>query len=530
MSTSVSTLEQNSLVEYGFRRMIITITVVVCTLLEILDTTIVNVATNNLMGSLGATISEVSWVVAAYAIANIIVVPMSGWLSAQFGRKLYFAGSIALFTFASFMCGESSTIWTLVFWRFVQGVGGGALFATSQTILKEIYPPEKMGMAMAMFGLGVIVGPTVGPVLGGYLVDNYDWPVIFHVNVPIGIIAVFLTLRYIKDNPYQEKQSGSIDYFGIILLIIGVGSLQLVLEQGEREEWFESAYIIKFTIIAIVGIIGFIIRELFTKNPIVDLTVMLRANVAVGSFLNFLLGFILFGTVFVFPIYFQGYLGFTAMQSGLMFMPGAIASAMCMPFIGVMLTKGVPPKYLIMAGFAINAGFVFWSSTMLTTSTPEEAFFWPLLIRGIGTGLLFVPLSNLTLGGLFGKDIGQASGLSNMIRQLGGSISVALIGTMTERFSAQHRADIMEHITPDNPLLIQRLNGYGALLSTASSDMTKVVTQSYAALSMAIQKEAMILSYIDIFRYFALLIAISLPLVLLAKNYEVDPDAQGGGH
>mgnify|MGYP003524983983 FL=1 len=199
-TTAKAKIDDNSMVEYGMRRVIITITVVICTLLEIIDTTIVNVATNHLMGNLGATISEVSWVVAAYAIANIIVVPMSGWLSAQIGRKRYFAGSVALFTFASFMCGESGTIWTLVFWRFVQGIGGGALFATSQTILKEIYPPEKMGMAMAMFGLGVIVGPTVGPVLGGYLVDNYSWPVIFHVNVPIGIIATILTLKYIKDN------------------------------------------------------------------------------------------------------------------------------------------------------------------------------------------------------------------------------------------------------------------------------------------------------------------------------------------
>lgn len=238
----------------------------------------------------------------------------------------------------------------------------------------------------------------------------------------------------------------------------------------------------------------------------------------------------MFGTVFVFPIYFQGYLGFTAMQSGLMFTTGAIASAMCMPFIGVMLTKGVPPKFLIMAGFMINAAFVWWSSTILTTSTPEDAFFWPLLIRGIGTGLLFVPLSNLTLGGLLGKDIGQASGLSNMIRQLGGSISVALIGTMTERFSAQHRADIMLHITPDNPLLIQRLKSYSAALSAYGTDINKMTTQSYAILSGAVQKEAMILSYIDIFRYFVILIIISLPLVLIAKNYKVDASAQGGGH
>lgn len=528
---TTATLDPNNMVEYGFRRAIITITVVICTLLEILDTTIVNVATNNLMGNLGATISEVSWVVAAYAIANIIVVPMSGWLSAQFGRKKYFAASVALFTFASFMCGESTSIWMLVFWRFVQGVGGGALFATSQTILKEIYPPEKLGMAMAMFGLGVIVGPTVGPVLGGYLVDNYDWPIIFHVNVPIGIIATFLTLRYIKDNPHQTKQEGKIDYIGIILLIIGVGSLQLVLEQGEREEWFESAYIVKFTIVAIIGIIGFFIRELTIKNPIVDLRVMMKANVGIGSFLNFLLGFILFGTVFVFPIYFQGYLGFTAMQSGLMFTAGAIASAFMMPIIGVLLTKGVPPKFLIMTGFAINAIFVWWSSLMLTTNTGEDAFFWPLLIRGIGTGLLFVPLSNLTLGGLTSiKDIGQASGLSNMIRQLGGSISVALIGAMTERFSGQHYADISAHVTPDNISLIERLKGFGAVLSTAGTDASNITTQSYALLNLAIKKQAMILSYIDIFRYFVILIIISLPIVLLAKNYKLNPNAQGGGH
>ncbi|MCB9034704.1 MAG: DHA2 family efflux MFS transporter permease subunit [Chitinophagales bacterium] len=520
----------NSLVEYGFRRAIITITVVVCTLLEILDTTIVNVATNNLMGNLGATLSEVSWVVAAYAIANIIVVPMSGWLSTQFGRKKYFAGSVALFTFASFMCGESSTIWTLIFWRFVQGVGGGALFATSQTILKEIYPPEKMGMAMAMFGMGVIVGPTIGPVLGGYLVDNYEWPIIFHVNVPIGIIATFLTLRYIKDNPNEEKNSGKIDIIGIILLIIGVGALQLVLEQGERNDWFESRYIVSFTIIALLGIFGFLFRELSIKNPIVDLKVMNRGNVAIGSFLNFLLGFILFGTVFVFPIYFQGYLGFTAMQSGLMFTPGAIASALCMPFIGIMLTKGVPPKFLIMAGFAINAGFVWWSQSLLTTTTSEDAFFWPLLIRGVGTGLLFVPLSNLTLGGLHGKDIGQASGLSNMVRQLGGSISVALIGVMTERFSGQHYADLANNITLDNPQLIQRLNGFGAALSTHTTDRSQVSTQSLELIHLAIKKQAMILSYIDIFQLFVVFILIAIPIVMIAKNYKLDAEAQGGGH
>lgn len=297
--------QTDSLIEYGARRYIVTITVVLCTLLELIDTTIVNIATNTLMGNLGATISEVSWVIAAYAIANVIVVPMSGWLSSVFGRKYYFAGSVALFTFASFMCGMSNSIWVLVFWRFIQGIGGGALFATSQTILKEIYPPEKIGMAMAMFGMGVIVGPTIGPYLGGYLVYNYDWPIIFFINIPIGILATFLTLTYIRDNPYEKRTNRKVDWLGIFLLIVGVGSLQLILEQGERNDWFESRYILSFTILAVVGIIGFIIRELTVKHPIVDLRVLLKGNVAIATIMNFILGFILFGSVFIYPIYMQ---------------------------------------------------------------------------------------------------------------------------------------------------------------------------------------------------------------------------------
>src|ERR1700739_2884555 len=222
MSDSKAQAEQASLVEYGARRVIITITVIACTLLEIIDTTIVNVATTTLAGNLGATFSEISWVIASYAIANVIVVPMSGWLSAQFGRKMYFACYIALFTISSFMCGQSTNIWTLVFWRFLQGMGGGALLATSQSILVEIYPREKMGMAMAMFGMGVILGPTLGPLLGGYLIDHFDWPVIFYVNVPIGIAAALLTLRFIRDNPYQVKSKDAIDWFAIFLLVVGI--------------------------------------------------------------------------------------------------------------------------------------------------------------------------------------------------------------------------------------------------------------------------------------------------------------------
>ncbi len=520
--------QTNSLIEHGARRYIITVTVVLCTLLELIDTTVVNVATNTLMGNLGATISEVSWVVAAYAIANVIVVPMSSWLSSLFGRKYYFAGSVAIFTFASLMCGLSGSIWTLVFWRFIQGIGGGALFATSQTILKEIYPPEKIGMAMAMFGMGVIVGPTIGPYLGGYLVYNYTWPVIFFINIPIGIIAVFLTLTYIRDNPFEKKSDDSVDYLGILLLIIGIGSLQLVLEQGERNDWFESQYIITFTLLAVGGIIGFIIRELTAKNPIVDLRVLAKGNVAIATVMNFILGFILFGSVFIYPIYMQRFLGFTAQLSGSMFMPGALLSGMLMPVVGGMLSKGTPPKYMIIGGFLITAIFVFWSSFIFTSNTGTEAMFWPLIVRGFGMAFLFVPLSGLTLGGLTGKDVGQASGISNMIRQIGGSMSVAIIGVLNETLSAQHRANILDHVTTDNTLVSDRLNAMKAGLMSATSDAQHASQQALAFLDYNINKQAAILSYIDIFHYMTVFIVCAVPLVLFAKTYKINKDDLGG--
>jgi DHA2 family multidrug resistance protein len=520
--------QTNSLIEYGARRYIITVTVVLCTLLELIDTTVVNVATNTLMGNLGATLSEVSWVIASYAIANVIIVPMSGWLSSQFGRKYYFAGSVAIFTFASLMCGLSGSIWTLVFWRFVQGIGGGALFATSQTILKEIYPPEKIGMAMAMFGMGVILGPTIGPFLGGYLVTNYSWPVIFYVNIPIGIIAIFLTITYIRDNPFEKKTDASVDWLGIILLIIGIGSLQLVLEQGERNDWFESQYIISFTLMAIGGIIGFIIRELTTENPIVDLRVLLKGNVAIATVMNFVLGFILFGSVFIYPIYMQRFLGFTAQMSGAMFIPGALLSGMLMPLVGGMLSKGTPPKYMITGGFLITGIFVFWSSFIFTSNTGTEAMFWPLMVRGLGLAFIFVPLSGLTLGGLNGKDVGQASGISNMIRQIGGSMSVAIIGVLNETLSAEHRANILEHVTPDNPLVNERLNAIKMGLMSATSDAERAAQQALAFLDYNINKQAAILSYIDIFQYMTVFIILAVPLVLFAKNYKLNQNDMGG--
>src|SRR3984893_4259367 len=371
---------QDSLVEYGARRVIITITAILCALLEIVDTTIVNVALNDMKGNLGATLNEIGWVITAYAIGNVIIVPMTSWLSAQFGRRNYFAASIIIFTVFSFLCGNATGIWQLVFFRFMQGIGGGALLVTSQTIITESYPPEKRGMAQAIYGLGIIIGPTLGPPLGGYIVEHFSWPYIFYINIPIGTIATLLTLQFVRNSNYGTKSAtADIDWLGIALLAASVGSLQYVLEKGQDDDWFSNKFIVLFSIIAFLGAFFFIWREMTFRNPIVNLRVLKNGNLRIGTGLTFLLGFGLYGSTFIIPVYTQSTLGWTAFQSGMLLVPAAITTAFLMPVIGIILSKGVPQQFLVSMGMLIFAIFCFWGFSILTNSTPEENFFWMLV-------------------------------------------------------------------------------------------------------------------------------------------------------
>lgn len=335
-----ATSGEDSLVEYGFRRVIITITAVLCALLEIVDTTIVNVALTDMRGSLGATLTDVAWVITAYAIANVIVIPMTSWLSQQFGRRNYFAVSIIIFTVSSFLCGNATNIWELVVFRFVQGLGGGALLVTAQTIITESYPVAKRGMAQAIYGLGVIVGPTLGPPLGGYIVENYSWPYIFYINIPLGVIATILTLSYIKSPKYGEKLKASqVDWWGILLLAMFIGSLQFVLEHGQQDDWFDDKMITTLSIVSVVGLILFIWRELTYKHPIVNLSVLKDGNLRIGTVMCFILGFGLYGSTLILPIYTQSVLGWTALDAGLLLIPGSITTAFMMPIVGNLIQK-----------------------------------------------------------------------------------------------------------------------------------------------------------------------------------------------
>ncbi|HNP33656.1 MAG TPA: MDR family MFS transporter [Flavobacterium sp.] len=522
---------QDDLVEYGFRRTIITITAVLCALLEIVDTTIVNVALNNMRGSLGATLTDVAWVITAYAIANVIVIPMTSWLSQQFGRRNYFAASIIIFTVASFMCGNADNIWELVAFRFIQGLGGGALLVTAQTIITESYPIEKRGMAQAIYGMGVIVGPTLGPPLGGYIVDNFSWPYIFYINIPIGIMAAILTLTFVRSPKYGEKlKANQVDWLGIGLLSAFIGSLQYILEHGQQDDWFNDTTICTLSVISALGLFFFIWRELVYKYPIVNLGVLKDSNLKVGVIMSFIMGFGLYGTTFIVPIYTQSILGWTATDAGLLLVPSSITVAIFMPIIGKLIQNGVPQTYLVALGFLSFFIFTFWMHNVMTPDTGTEHMFWPLIVRGVGLGLLFVPITTLSLSALKGKSIGEGAAFTGMMRQLGGSFGIAIITTFIARFGQEHRVNLISHIDPTRVAVQDRLHGLQRAFMAKGYSADVALHKAYKVLDYAVTKQSSVLSYMDIFLYLGLLFLFCIPFILLVKKNKSKVDVSEAMH
>lgn len=510
---------QEDLVEYGFRRVIITITAVLCALLEIVDTTIVNVALNNMRGSLGASLTDVAWVITAYAIANVIVIPMTSWLSQQFGRRNYFAASIIIFTVASFMCGNADNIWELVAFRFIQGLGGGALLVTAQTIITESYPVEKRGMAQAIYGMGVIVGPTLGPPLGGYLVDHFSWPYIFYINVPIGIVATLLTLSFVRSPKYGEKlKAHQVDWIGIVLLSAFIGSLQYVLEHGQQDDWFNDDWIVRLSILSVVGLFFFIWRQLSYAYPIVNLKVLKDSNLRVGVVMSFIMGFGLYGSTFIIPIYTQSILGWTATDAGLLLVPSSITVAVMMPFIGKLIQRGVPQTYLVAMGFLSFFIFTYWMHNIMTPDTGEEHMFWPLIVRGLGLGLLFVPITTLSLSGLKGKSIGEGAAFTGMMRQLGGSFGIAIITTFLARFGQEHRVNLIGYLDPTRVAVQEKIRSLQNAFMAKGYSADIALQKAYKVMELGVTKQSTVLSYMDVFLYLGVLFLFCIPFILLIKK------------
>jgi DHA2 family multidrug resistance protein len=501
--------------EHGFRKWIITITVILASLLELIDTTIVNVALPDIMGNLGATLEDAGWIVTGYAVANVIILPMSGWLGDRFGRKNYFITSILVFTFASFLCGNAHSLTELVLFRILQGLAGGGLLSTAQAILMETWPREELGMATALFGLGAVVGPTVGPTIGGYITDHFNWRWIFYVNIPVGAIAAFFVSSFVRESPRYAKGK-PIDWWGILFLATGVGSLQVVLEKGETEDWFATPYISALALTTVLSVIAFIWRELSTDHPVVNFKILKNRSFAVGILTSFILGFALYGSVFIFPVFCQNLLGFSAQQTGVIMFPSGVATICLMPFVGMMLKRGIPGQFMATGGFFLF--FVFtWMLSNSTLQSGTGDFFWPLVIRGIGMAILFVPLTTLALQELRGPEIGQGAGLNNMMRQLGGSFGIAILTTLIHTKSGMVRNDLVQHINPYNPTYIERFNAMVRAFEAQGKSHLDAVQMAIRAMEGNVVRQTLLVTYDNLYLIIGLFVLFSIPIVYLQK-------------
>ena len=432
-----------------FRMVLIVFTAAMASLLEILDSSIVNVAIPTMMGNIGATLNEISWVSTGYMIANSIVLPIAAWLGSRMGRRNYFTSAILLFTISSFACGIAPNLGFLIFFRILQGAAGGALLPTSQALIQEQFPPEKAGMAMAIFGLSVMVGPALGPTIGGYLTDHFGWRSIFNVNVPLGLLAGALSWWNVPDTSYHKKKS-SVDWVGLGLLCLGIGCLQYVLERGEADGW-DSLVIRSCSFLAVLGIAFFIYWELKIENPIMNLSLFKNNILRSGTMLMLCLGVMLYSLTFAIPIFVASALPqMTATQVGWLFMPGSVATAVFMLPVGILVSR-VNPKFLVLVGFSLGI-FSVLQMTEFSMDTGTREILAPLIFRGVGMAFLFIPINQMVLGAFQGEALGQVAGMQNFFRQLGGSLGIALLDTLITRFSAQNYNDLLPSVSFLNPL------------------------------------------------------------------------------
>jgi len=492
-------------------RGLIAFTVMLPTLIEIIDTSIVNVSLDHIKGSLSAGYDEATWTITAYLVSNAIVIPMAGWLARLIGRKNYQIASIALFTFSSFMCGSAWSLHSLVFFRILQGIGGGGLVPISQSILLESFPREKHGQAMAIFGLGAMLGPIVGPLLGGWITDTMSWRWIFYINIPIGILSIIMNIIVIKDPPYMQRQKMKIDYWGLLFLAVGLGALQLVLDKGESEDWFDSPMIVAFGIVAVVSLTLLVINEYYSDRPIVNLKLFKDRTFTIGATVMFFVFLNLFGSIVLLPIFLQMMMGYTSFYAGLVLGPGGIATMLAMPIVGKFIGK-VDPKRFLLFGLAVCALSTYMMSRFNLT-TDFWTFVWPRVFLGFGMGMTFIPLTTLTLSHIPKEHMTEATSLYNLLRNLGGSVGIAFTTTMLSRRGQLHQTRLVEHLSPFDPSYNIAHDRIAAFLGTKGLPAAGADGMMYRELI----RQSMTLAFTDAFLVICGLILCVMPLVFMMQ-------------
>lgn len=497
---------------------LIAISVMLATFMEVLDTSIAAVALPYIAGSVSATNDEATWVLTSYLVANAVVLPASNWFALRFGRKRFLLTCIVIFTASSFLCGAAPSLGILLLARAVQGAGGGALQPISQAILLESFPPAKRGLAMAVFGLGVVVAPVLGPTFGGWLTDTYSWRWSFYINIPIGIFAVFMILRYVEDPPYiRNAKPGRIDSIGLGLLAVWLGCLQVVLDKGQEDDWFGAVWIRWAILICIASFVLFLVRQLNERKPLVDLRIFKNRNFAIGCLLITLFGAAIYGLVTLLPLFYQELLGYTALNAGVAVSPRGLGAIVAMPIIGALTTR-IDNRWLIASGFFIFAVCSIWFGEV-NLAISQWSFLWAIILSGFGSGMVFVPLSTTTMGTLPNEQIGNATGLYNLLRNVGGSVGISVVNTIVARHEQLHRTELVHSLQTGSTLVSNQLSALQHVLTTTNAAGPALATSgALKILEGTLTAQARLWSYVDDFRYMALVCFGCVPLVLLFKR------------
>jgi DHA2 family multidrug resistance protein len=495
---------------------VIAIAVMFSTFMEVLDTTVVNVSLPHIAGSLSASIDEATWALTSYLVANAIILPMTGWLASVFGRKRLLMASVVGFTVASFLCGLAPTLGSLIVFRIIQGATGGALQPLSQAVLLEAFPPHERGKAMGFWGLGIVTAPILGPVLGGWLTDSYSWRWVFYINIPVGIASIVMTKLFIFDPAYLKREVQKVDYWGIGMLTVGIGALQILLDKGQQEDWFASRFITMMAVISVVTLVTLVVHELRTPHPIVDLRVFKERSYAVGVFLMTVVGFVLYGSLVLLPIMLQTLLGYPSLQAGIAMAPRGIGSFFMMPAVGIMTGK-FDARKLLTIGLMVGGGTLLWLGK-LNLQAGYWDFFWPQLLQGAGLSLLFVPLTTVAMDSIPRERMGNATSLFNLMRNIGGSIGIAVTGTMVARSQQATTAVLGANVNIYDPASQSIFAQMQAAFMAAGADAVTATNRAYAALFGMVQRQASIVSFVDLFQILGFVFFAMVPLVLLMKR------------
>jgi DHA2 family multidrug resistance protein len=483
------------------------------TLMGTIDTSIVNVALPHLRGTLSATVEEITWVSTGYVVASVLVMPLTAWLGARFGRKRIYLAGLTLFLIGSFFCGAARTLPSLVVFRILQGLGAGSLQPTEQAILRETFPPKEQGMAMGLYGFAIMLGPAVGPTLGGYIVDNYSWPWIFYINLPVGLIGLVMVWRIVHDPPYFERIKGGVDWTGIGLLVVGLGALQTLLEQGEQGNWFESQLNVFYAGLATACIVMFVVWELTVDKPAVNLRILKNRSLATGTVIGAALGAVLFSTLFLLPVYMQEFLHYDAMQTGLALMPRSLVMLVAIPIVGAIYNK-TSPRVVIGFGLALGA-FTCLMMSRFTLGTSREEILVPQMIQGVALACIFIPLSTVALATIDRKRMSDATGLNNLLRQLGGSFGVAIFASLLSRYTAEGRQALVAHVSAGDPGVAQRLAAMQGTFVRGGIDPVTAKMRAVGMLDGLVGVQSAMLGFDRAFFLSGLVFAASIPLVFL---------------